>query len=150
MRKLNNENFPLINNNKFGYKKDTENDSSISDRLFDRKNKQNDTGRYTNKNENDFLDDNNLIKYKTLKDNKIKEMKYSSKNKKPIKDNKKKDTFNVSYSSDTLGSDFHKLNEDKNQQKKYKDNNALQENEKKPNELDGNNFFLIFFRNGFQ
>lgn len=91
------------------------------------------------------------MKFKSLKDNKNKE-KYSSKNQsRQIIKNKdyknKDDDLNVSCSSDTLGSDFIKLNEDKKiqMQKNFKENKKNTSNmqdiyEKKPNELDG-----IFF-----
>jgi hypothetical protein len=161
MKKLNIEGLPVIknkikdkdnnnnmgnnndNNNKLLLKKDFEN-SNTNDKLFDREYKQNETERLSQKYENDLIDYNNIMKFKSLKDTKNKNIKYSAKNqnRQIIKN---KDDLNVSYSSDTLGSDFIKLNEneDKKLQKNLKESknksSTMQDiYDKKPNELDGN------------
>lgn len=145
MKKLN-ENFPIINNDKFPYKKDFETNSNISDKINEKKNlKRNESSKYS-RNDNESLFDDNIIRFK--KNYNKNETKFSSKNR-PVKDIKKKETLNVSSSSDTLGSDFNKINE--NNKKNLKVNKQdpknydIPDNDKKENELNGIKFnFLLF------
>lgn len=158
MRKLNDNNFPLINNNKYGYnKKDSESNSQISDKnIFDkRSNKINEISKYNK--DNDSLNDSNIIKYKTLY-NKKSEKKGQSKGKfgNNANNTNKKETFNLSSDSDTLGSDFNKLNNNNNEimdkkMRKFKEAGRISgknidnigNNDKKDDELAGIFFFFV-------